>query len=134
MAFLIEQLRNAIPMRNHNLIGPQMRRLRSREGWSRNDLAIKLQILGLETATCERVYKIEARYACVSDDELIFIARALGVSTDELYPDVIRCAKQLYDAVCASRASRFGTFVLGFSFLSKIGEITSGFFFTIASV
>lgn len=59
------------PMKNHNLIGPQMRRLRSREGWSRNDLAIKLQLLGMESATSERVYKIEARYACVSDDDLI---------------------------------------------------------------
>ncbi len=48
-----------------------MRRLRSREGWSRNDLAIKLQLLGMESATSERVYKIEARYACVSDDDLI---------------------------------------------------------------
>jgi hypothetical protein len=39
---------------------------------------------------------------------LIFIARALGVSTEELYPDVIRCAKRLYDAVCSVKASPIG--------------------------
>lgn len=118
----------------HNLIGPQLRRLRSQKNWSRNDLAIKLQILGLENATAERIYKIEARYACVTDEELFFIARALGVSVEELYPDLIRCAKRLYEAVCASKVSRFGCFVLGLSLLSKFGEITSEFFSTIAGV
>lgn len=92
----------------HNIIGPQLRRLRSRKEWSRNELAVKLQLLGLESATPERIYKIEARYSCVADEELIFIARALGVSTEELYPDVIRCAKRLYDAVCSVKASPIG--------------------------
>ena len=86
-------LHTQIPMKiHHNLIGPQMRRLRSRKDWSRNDLAVKLQILGLESATAERIYKIEARYACVADEELFYIARALGVPVEELYPDFIRCA------------------------------------------
>lgn len=128
------ELRTQKPMRNHNLIGPQMRRLRSRKGWSRNDLAIKLQLLGMESATCERVYKIEARYACVSDDELIYISRALGVSTEELYPDFIRCAKRLYEAVCASKASPYGAFFISLSFLSKFGETALQFVASIASV
>lgn len=97
-----------MPYNSRNLVGPQLRRLRSNKDWSRNDLAIKLQILGLESATSERIYKIEARYACVADEELIFIARALGVSTEELYPDVIRGAKHLYDAVCSVKASPVG--------------------------
>jgi transcriptional regulator with XRE-family HTH domain len=117
-----------------NLIGPQLRRLRSGKEWSRNDLAVKLQLLGLDTATPGRVYKIEARYACVTDDELLFIARALNVNTDELYPEVIRCAKRLYDAVCTSRASRFGCLLGGILFLSKFGETAFGIFSTIASV
>ncbi len=119
---------------SHNLIGPQLRRLRSQKVWSRNDLAIKLQILGLESATAERIYKIEARYACVADEELFYIARALGVSVEELYPDLIRCAKRLYEAVCASKVSRFGSFILGISLLSKFGEMASGISSTIASV
>jgi len=121
-------------MRNHNLIGAQVRRLRSRKDWSRNDLAVKLQILGLGSATPERVYKIEARYACVADEELYYIARALGVTVEELYPDVIRCAKRLYDAVCTVKASRLGGLILGSSLLSKFGEMAPGIFFTIASV
>lgn len=123
-------------MRNttHNLIGPQLRRLRSHKEWSRNDLAIKLQLLGLENATPGRVYKIEARYACVTDDELFFLARALNVSTDELFPEVIRTSKRLYDAVCTSKASRFGCLIGAFLFLSKFGQIASEISATIASV
>lgn len=121
-------------MRNHNLIGAQVRRLRSRKEWSRNDLAIKLQLLGLGSATPERVYKIEARYACVADEELFYIARALGVTVEELYPDLIRCAKRLYEAVCASKASRLGSLILASSLLSKFGETTSEIFATIPSV
>lgn len=119
---------------HHNLIGPQMRRLRSRKDWSRNDLAIKLQILGLESATSERIYKIEARYACVADEEMFYIARALNVSVEELYPDVIRCAKRLYDAVCRVKASPLGCLILGAALLSKFGEIASEISSTIASV
>ena len=120
--------------KSHNLIGPQLRRLRSRKEWSRNDLAVKLQILGLESATSERIYKIEARYACVADEELVFISRALGVSVEELYPDVIRCAKRLYDAVCTSKASRFGCVIGAVLFLSKFGQIASEISASIASV
>ena len=120
--------------KSHNLIGPQLRRLRSRKEWSRNDLAVKLQILGLESATSERIYKIEARYACVADEELVFISRALGVSVEELYPDVIRCAKRLYDAVCSVKASPLGCLILGTAFLSKFGETASEIFASIASV
>ena len=119
---------------HHNLVGPQMRRLRSRKDWSRNDLAIKLQILGLETATAERIYKIEARYACVADEELFFIARALDVSVEELYPDLIRCAKRLYDAVCTAKASPYGLMIFGLLFLSKFGETASEIAVSIASV
>jgi len=121
-------------MRNHNLIGAQVRRLRSRKEWSRNELAVKIQILGLGSATAERVYKIEARYACVTDEELYYIARALGVSVEELYPDVIRCAKRLYDAVCTVKASHLGGYLLGGALLSKFGEMAPEIFSTIASV
>lgn len=117
-----------------NLIGPQLRRLRSLKDWSRNELATKLQLLGLGNATPSRVYKIEIRSACVTDDELIFLARALNVSTDELYPAVIRGAKRLYDAVRTSKVSRFGCLVGALLFLSNFGQIASEISATIASV
>ncbi len=101
-----------------NIVGPQVRRLRSSKEWSQNDLAIKLQILGMEHATRCKVSKIEARLVWVSDDDLIFLSRVLGVTTEELYPDFIRRAGRmgkgkLYEAITSSKASRFGSLVIG---------------------
>lgn len=108
-------------MRNHNVIGPQVRRLRSQRSWSQNDLAIKLQLLGMETATRGKISKLEARLIYATDDDLIFLARCLGVSVEELYPDFIRTARRLYDAICTSKTSRFGAFIFGLLSCSLLG-------------
>lgn len=105
-------------MRHLNIIGPQVRRLRSGKEWSQNDFAIRLQILGMEHATRCKVSKIESRLVWVSDDDLMFLSRALGVTTEELYPDFIRGAGRagkgkLYEAITSSKASRFGSLVVG---------------------
>lgn len=122
-------------MQKHfNVVGPQVRRLRSGKGWSQSNLAVKLQILGLESATRARVSKIESRRACVSDDEMIFLSRVLGVSTEDLYPDFIRAAKRLYDAICMSKSSRFGVLIFGLISCSKIGAGAVEIAFNIASV
>lgn len=120
--------------KHFNVVGPQVRRLRSAREWSQNDLATKLQILGLESATRVRISKIESRRACVSDDELIYLSRVLGVSTEELYPDFIRAAKRLYDAIAMSKASRYGAFIFGLLSCSKIGAAVVQSAATIASV
>jgi len=121
-------------MRNRNVIGPEIRRLRSRREMSQNDLAIKLQILGMDEATRGKVSKIEARRVCVSDDDLIFIARALGVGLEELYPDFIRGAKRLYDAICMAKTSRFGLYIFGLLSCSQTGAGVREFVFSIATV
>lgn len=90
-------------MRKQTVIGSQVRRLRSQRNWSQNDFAIKLQLLGMENATRCKVSKIEARLVCMSDDDLIFLARGLGVSVEDLYPDFILAAKRLYEAICIHR-------------------------------
>ena len=108
-------------MKRRNVIGPQVRRIRSQRGWSQNDLAIKLQLLGMEDATRGKVSKIEARLIYATDDDLIYLARCLGVSLEELYPDFIRGARRLYDAICTSKASRFGVFVAGLLGCSQPG-------------
>ena len=118
-------------MRNLNVIGPEVRRLRSRRNWSQNDLAIKLQLLGMDDATRGKISKIESRLVWVSDDDLIYLARALGVGTEELYPDYIRCAKQLYHAICMSKASRFGAFIIGLIGCSQLGAGAFHFAFTV---
>ena len=101
---------------------------------SQNDLAIKLQILGMEEATWGKVSKIEARRVCVSDDDLIYISRALGVGLEDLYPDFIRGAKRLYDAICMAKASRFGAIIFGLLSCSQTGAGALEFVFSIATV
>jgi len=111
-----------------NIVGPQVRRLRSGKGWSQNDLSIKLQLLGMEHATRCKVSKIEARLVWVSDDDLIFLSRALGVGIEALYPDFIRDAKRLYEAIATSKASRFGSLIVGAfagSLMASLGGVLS---------
>lgn len=120
-------------MRNLNVIGPEVRRLRSRRNWSQNDLAIKLQLLGADV-TRVKVSKIEARLVWVSDDDLIFLSRALGVGVEDLYPDYIRCAKQLCNAIDMSKASRFGAFIVGFITCSGLGAAAFHFALTVPIV
>lgn len=117
-----------------NVVGPQVRRLRCGKGWSQNDLAIKLQILGMENASRCKIAKIETRRVWIADDDLIYIARALGVGIEELYPDFIRCAKRLYDAICMSKASRYGAFIFGLLSCSQLGTGAFDFAFNLASV
>ncbi len=121
-------------MRNRNVIGPQIRRLRSRREMSQNDLAIKLQILGMDEATRGKVSKIEARRVCVADDDLIFLARALGVHTEELYPEFIRGAKRLYEAICQAKESRYGILLLLIASCSQTGAGALKFAAIISSV
>lgn len=108
-------------MRHLNIIGPQVRRLRNKREWSQNDFAIKLQLLGMEEATRCKVSKIESRLVWVSDDDLLYLSRTLGVPVEELYPDFIRSAKKLYEAIAASKASRFGSLVVGFGMGLSMG-------------
>lgn len=117
-----------------NVVGPQVRRLRSGKGWSQNDLAIKLQILGMEHASRCKIAKIETRRVWIADEDLIYISRALGVSTEQLYPDFIRGAKRLYDAITSSKTSRFGAFVFGLLSCSQLGTAAVNFASTIANV
>jgi len=58
-------------VKNLNLIGPKVRHLRHQRSWSQNDLAIRLQILGMEEGTRCRVSQIEARLVGVSDEDMI---------------------------------------------------------------
>lgn len=88
----------------------------------------------MESATRSKVGKIEARMVWIADEDLIFLARALDVGTDELYPDFIRGAKRLYDAICMSKASRFGVFVIGSLSCTQLGAALLGFTSSIASV
>ncbi len=121
-------------MKRFNVVGPQVRRLRNKREWSQNDFAIKLQLLGMENATRVKVAKIESRLVGVADEDLVFLARALAVSLADLYPDFILSAKRLYDAICSSKASRFGAFVFGLISCSAAGTALANFSVIVAAV
>ena len=66
-------------------MGPQVGRLRGERGWSQDVLAGHLQRLGWDISR-GTLAKIESRVRCVSDRELLLLARALKVRLDDLYP------------------------------------------------
>jgi len=121
-------------MNHFNVIGPQVRRLRNQRAWSQNDFAVKLQLLGMENATRAKISKIESRLVWISDDDLIFLSRALGVPMEELYPDFIRSAKRLYEAISMSKASRFGIVTFGLISCSQLGAGAFHFAVSLACV
>jgi transcriptional regulator with XRE-family HTH domain len=71
--------------KTQNVIGPQVRRLRSQRDLTQEQLAARLQVLGLEISRAG-LSKIEAGLRCVSDAELPVIAEALKVGIADLFP------------------------------------------------
>jgi transcriptional regulator with XRE-family HTH domain len=67
-----------------NLIGPQIKRLRRARGWSQAKFAERLQLNGLDVGR-DVVARIECRFHCVRDKEILFIARTLGVDVSRLF-------------------------------------------------
>src|SRR2546423_3352855 len=68
-----------------NLIGPQVRRLRMKKGWSQEKLATKLQLRGWNISR-DSVASLELQRRRVPDCELLFLSRVLGVGTEYLFP------------------------------------------------
>ncbi len=76
-------------LNNLNVIGPQVRRLRDKLGWTQDQLAVKLQLFGWDTSRVS-VTKLEGQTRRVPDLELFVLAKVLGVSVDELFPRNLR--------------------------------------------
>ena len=68
-----------------NIIGPQVRRLRSGKDWSQERLASELQMHGWKISRCG-VARIESQEVWVGDFETMLMADALGVDMKELFP------------------------------------------------
>jgi hypothetical protein len=71
-----------------NVIGPAVRRLRGRLGWSQARLAAKCQIAGWDVSR-GIVAAIEGRVRWVGDFEAALLARVLRVNVAALYPEKI---------------------------------------------
>lgn len=68
-----------------NIVGPQIRKLRDKQGLTQQLFAAKCTVMGLEL-TRATLSKIEAQLRCVSDVELRMLAKILKVEIKELYP------------------------------------------------
>jgi transcriptional regulator with XRE-family HTH domain len=69
-----------------NIIGPQLRRIRSQSGLSQPAFAARCQRMGWDLSR-DTLAKIESQVRWVADFELIFLAQALGVPLLSLLPD-----------------------------------------------
>lgn len=68
-----------------NIVGPQVRKIRYKQGLTQEMFAAKCTVMGLEL-TRATLSKIEAQVRCVSDAEFVLLARALRVDLKELVP------------------------------------------------
>lgn len=68
-----------------NLVGPQVRKLRMKKGWSQEKLATKLQLRGWSISR-DSLASLELQRRRVPDCEMLFLARVLGIGTEDLFP------------------------------------------------
>lgn len=66
-----------------NISGPRIREARVKEGMSQEELAVRMQLAGLQMGQMA-VSRIETGKRMVPDFELPLLAAALGVTTDWL--------------------------------------------------
>ena len=84
----------SFPLRN--VLAGRLRQAREKLGWSQSDLARELQLRGWDAGRT-LITKIELRERCVTDYELIVLARVLSVRLDDLtkgtYEESLRMAQ-----------------------------------------
>jgi transcriptional regulator with XRE-family HTH domain len=68
-----------------NIVGPNVRKLRNNQDISQEKLAAKCQLIGWDISR-EGIAKIESQVRCVSDMELLKLAKALRVHFSVLFP------------------------------------------------
>ncbi len=86
-----------MPRKVRNVVGPQLRRIRSQAALSQAELAVRLQLAGLDWSRVA-VAKIESQIKKLNDAELFTIARVLNVRMDELFPSAEKVKRFLVAA------------------------------------
>ena len=77
-----------------NIVGNQVRRIRSERGLSQPALAARCQRLGWDIGR-DIVARIEGQIRLVTDSELLFLARALDVRMERLFsPTALKVPKR----------------------------------------
>jgi transcriptional regulator with XRE-family HTH domain len=74
------------------LVGPQVRKWRTKKGWSQEAFATKLQLRGWSISR-DSVASLESQRRRASDLELLFLARVLGISLEDLFPKGVTLSK-----------------------------------------
>jgi len=72
-----------------NVIGPQVRKLRERKGWTQSQLAVKLQLFGWD-ASQDSVSRLENQDRRVPDLELFVLVKVLDAKFEDLFPQNLR--------------------------------------------
>ena len=72
-------------LRNGNLIGRNVSRLRYQQSWTQEELAAKMQLLGCYM-TRDIIANIENRRSSANDKQIAFPAEALNVEIGDLFP------------------------------------------------
>ena len=68
-----------------NVVGPQIRLLRDKQGWSQPELATKCQLQGWNVSR-DIIARVELQLRWVADFELMIFARVFGVTPNDLLP------------------------------------------------
>lgn len=75
-----------------NIVGPVIRKLRYQQGLTQEMLAARCAVCGLDISR-GTLSKIEAQLRCVTDAELVVLAKALRVKLDTIFPSSSRPVK-----------------------------------------
>ncbi len=67
-----------------NLVGPQIRRLRTARGWSQSKLAMRLQLNGLDISRTV-LAQMESQLHCIKDKDIPYFARALRADLTDIF-------------------------------------------------
>lgn len=68
-----------------NIVGPVVRKIRYGKGWTQSMLSARCARAGWDIGE-NTISKIEAQVRCVTDYEIAFLAQALKVKEQELFP------------------------------------------------
>ena len=72
---------------NSNVVGRNVSRERFQRGWTQDELATKMQLLGCPM-TRDILASIETRRCIVTDKQIEFFAEVFGIQIQQLFPAV----------------------------------------------
>jgi transcriptional regulator with XRE-family HTH domain len=73
-------------------VGPQVKKWRTKRGWSQEELAAKLQLRGWSISR-DSLANLELQRRRVPDCEMLFLCRTLGIKLEDLFPKTIILSK-----------------------------------------